>query len=136
MRLFFRLLYTMAFILAFALVFTHRPAMAETFKTTLTETNVSMQLNGQSDVVELGARKLPWKWDAEFPRQSGVGHFTFKLNLTNENYAALQTNGKGIAFSALNIGNRYRFRLNSNSWQSVGWDERTTQYRSKPRCGR
>ena len=31
------------------------------------------------------------------------------------------------------MGNRYRFRINEGSWQSVGWDELTTQYRSKPR---
>ncbi len=119
--------------MVYTFVLTLQIAKAETFKTTLVEANVSVQLEGQGDVIELGARKLPWKWDAEFPRQSGIGHFTFKLNLTDENQAALQADGKGIAFSALNIGNRYRFRLNSSTWQSVGWDESTTQYRSKPR---
>jgi signal transduction histidine kinase len=109
------------------------PVQAETFKTTLAEANLTVQLKGQSDVVDLGVRTLPWKWDAEFPRQAGIGRFTFKLNLTHENYTALQADGKGIAFSALSIGNRYRFRLNSGNWQSVGWDEATTQYRSKPR---
>jgi signal transduction histidine kinase len=119
--------------LFFAFIFTLQPTQAETFKTTLAEANVTVQLKGQSAVVDLGVRKLPWKWDAEFPRQAGIGHFTVKLNLTNENFAALQADGKGIAFSALSIGNRYRFRLNSGNWQSVGWDEATTQYRSKPR---
>ncbi len=109
------------------------PVQAGTFKTTLSEANVTVQLKGQSDIFDLGARKLPWKWDSEFPQQTGIGHFTFKFNLTDESYAALQRDGKGIAFSALSIGNRYRFRLNSNNWQSVGWGEMTTQYRSKPR---
>lgn len=119
--------------LLFCLVCAFLPAKAESFKTTLAEANVSVQLMGQSDSIELGVRKLPWKWDSEFPRKSGIGHFTFKLDLTDENYSALQADGKGVAFSALNIGNRYRFRLNSSSWQSVGWGEATTQYRSKPR---
>ena len=119
--------------LLFCLVCAFLPAKAESFKTTLAEANVSVQLMGQSDSIELGVRKLPWKWDSEFPRKSGIGHFTFKVNLTDESYAALQADGKGIAFSALSIGNRYRFRLNSSSWQSVGWGETTTQYRSKPR---
>ena len=119
--------------LLYCLVCAFLPVQAETFKTTLAEANVSVQLKGQSDAIDLGARKLPWKWDSEFPRKSGIGHFTFKLDLTDENYSALQADGKGVAFSALNIGNRYRFRLNSSSWQSVGWGEATTQYRSKPR---
>jgi signal transduction histidine kinase len=106
---------------------------AETFKTKLTEANVSVQLSGRNEVIELGVRKLPWRWDAEFPKQSGVGHFTLKKSFTAEEYASFQAGGKGIAFSALNIGNRYRFRLNSSDWQSVGWGERTTQYRSMPR---
>jgi signal transduction histidine kinase len=119
--------------LLFCLVCAFLPVKAESFKTTLAEANVSVQLKGQSDITELGVRKLPWKWDSEFPRQSGIGHFTFTLNFTDESYAALQADGKGIAFSALSIGNRYRFRLNLSSWQSVGWGEATTQYRSKPR---
>ena len=119
--------------LMYCLVCAFLPVQAETLKTTLAEAYVTVQLKGQSDVIDLGIRKLPWKWDAEFPRQSGIGRFTLKLNLTDENYSSLQVDGKGIAFSALNIGNRYRFRLNSSSWQSVGWGEATTQYRSKPR---
>lgn len=109
------------------------PVKAETFKTTLAEANVSVQLKGQSDSIDLGIRKLPWKWDAEFPRQSGIGHFILKKNFTADEYALFQKSGKGIAFSALNMGNRYRFRLNSGNWQSVGWDRATTQNRSKPR---
>ncbi len=117
----------------FGIIGTFSLAQPKTFKVTLVETNMAVQLKGNDHVVDFGVRKLPWKWDAEFPRKSGTGHFTFNLNLSDEDYTTIQAKGNGIAFSALSIGNRYRYRLNTGSWQNVGWDEINTQYRSLPR---
>jgi signal transduction histidine kinase len=106
---------------------------AETFKTTISEARVSVQLTGQSNVVELGARKLPWKWDSEFRKQTGIAHFTIPFELNAAELSNFSSTGTGIGMSAINMGNRYRYRVNQGSWQGVGWDEVTTQYRSKPR---
>ena len=128
-----RILSRCCLIVLFGIIGTFSLAQPKTFKVTLVETNMAVQLKGNDHVVDFGVRKLPWKWDAEFPRKFGTGHFTFKLNLSDEDYTTIQAKGKGIAFSALSIGNRYRYRLNTGSWQNVGWDEINTQYRSLPR---
>lgn len=109
------------------------PANAENFKSTISEARVSVQLTGQSDVVDLGVRKLPWKWDSEFRKQAGIAHFTIPIEFSAADLSNFSTKGTGIGISAINMGNRYRFRVNQGSWQGVGWDEVTTQYRSKPR---
>lgn len=109
------------------------PVKAETFKTTLAEANVSVQLKGQSDIIELGVRKLPWKWDSEFRKQVGIAHFTIPFELNAAELSNFSSMGTGIGMSAINMGNRYRYRVNQGGWQGVGWDEVTTQYRSKPR---
>ena len=119
--------------LLFCMVCACLPVKAETFKTTLAEANVSVQLKGQSDIIELGVRKLPWKWDSEFRKQVGIAHFTIPFELNAAELSNFSSMGTGIGMSAINMGNRYRYRVNQGGWQGVGWDEVTTQYRSKPR---
>jgi hypothetical protein len=119
--------------LLFCLVCAFLPVKAETFKTTLAQANVSVQLKGEGDIIELGVRKLPWKWDSEFRKQSGIAHFTIPIEFSATELSNFSTKGTGIGMSAINMGNRYRYRVNQGSWQGVGWDEVTTQYRSKPR---
>jgi signal transduction histidine kinase len=120
-------------ILLFCFVCAFLPVKAETFKTTLADANVSVQLKGQSEIIELGVRKLPWKWDLEFRKQTGIAHFTIPFELNAAELSYFSSTGTGIGMSAINMGNRYRYRVNQGGWQGVGWDEVTTQYRSKPR---
>jgi signal transduction histidine kinase len=116
-------------------------ASAETFMISLAEANVSVQLKGQTEVVDLGARPLPWKWDSEFRKQAGIAHFTLNFEFNPATLSDFSTNatsigvtgGTGIGMSAINLGNRYRYRINQGGWQNVGWNEATTQYRSRPR---
>jgi signal transduction histidine kinase len=110
-----------------------KTANAETFKTTISQARVSVQLAGQNDVADLGIRKLPWKWDSEFRKQAGIAHFTIPIEFSAADLSDFSSKGTGIGMSAINMGNRYRYRVNQGSWQDVGWDEVTTQYRSKPR---
>jgi len=133
MTIILRTILIFMFGLVSALLSTYSLAQSKTFQLTLSEARMKVQLSGQNDVIDFGTRKLPWKWDSEFPRKSGIGHFNFIFDLNDANYHTIQVNGQGIAFSALSIGNRYRYRLNSGSWQNIGWDETNTQYRSLPR---
>lgn len=121
------------FVIALCLFMHLTSVNAETFKTTISEARVTVQLMGQGNAVDLGIRKLPWKWDSEFRKQAGVAHFTIPIEFRAADLSNFSAKGTGIGMSAINMGNRYRFRINEGSWQSVGWDELTTQYRSKPR---
>lgn len=130
----FVMIFVMRWLVITLCLFIHlKPAGAETFKTTISEAGVTVQLTGQSDVVDLGNRKLPWKWDSEFRKQTGIAHFTIPIEFSAADLSGFSAKGTGIGMSAINMGNRYRYRVNQGSWQGVGWDEVTTQYRSKPR---
>ncbi len=120
-------------------------ASAESFKISLNQANVAVQLKGQNEFVDIGTRQLPWKWDSEFRKKAGIGHFRLNFDFKPRGSDDLSTNigqivnadsldvSAGVGMTAINIGNRYRFRLNAGDWQNVGWNEERTQYRSKPR---
>jgi signal transduction histidine kinase len=120
-------------LLACFLVFNAKAVGAAPFQIKIAEAHVVVQRTGTDDVIDLGSQKLPWKWDSAFPKQSGIAHFTIPLEFGIAQFDALLASGASIGFSAAKIGNRYRFRFNNGNWQSVGWDEKTTQYKTKPR---
>ena len=92
------------------------------------------QSDGSSDEVrELGLQQLPWKWDRTFLRQRGIMQFRFDIPIDEVLIGQIKAEGKGLALSSLNMGNRYRYRINSGNWTAVGWEETTTQFRVRPR---
>ena len=81
----------------------------------------------------LGIQQLPWKWDSSFARQRGIMHFRFEFVLTDALASDIKTAGTGLGLSSLNMGNRYRYRINNSQWTELGWSESTTQFRVIPR---
>jgi signal transduction histidine kinase len=99
------------------------------------ELRVAVHHNGglPDSVHELGLQQLPWKWDEHFLSQHGVMQFRLEVAVSEALFQQIKAQGKGLALSSLKLGNRYRFRLNSGNWTTVGWDEATTQLRVMPR---
>lgn len=86
-----------------------------------------------AEVRELGLQQLPWKWDKTFLRQRGVMQFRFDVPMDEALIKQIKADGKGLGLSSLNMGNRYRYRINSGNWTAVGWEENNTQFRVTPR---
>lgn len=84
------------------------------------------------EVHELGLQQLPWKWDKTFLRQRGTMQFKFDIPMNEVLVEQIKAEGKGLALSSLNMGNRYRYRINTGNWTAVGWEEATTQFRTRP----
>lgn len=92
------------------------------------------QSDGSPDEVrELGLQQLPWKWDRTFLRQRGIMQFRFDIPMDEVLIGQIKAEGKGLGLSSLNMGNRYRYRINNGNWTAVGWEETTTQFRVRPR---
>jgi signal transduction histidine kinase len=103
-------------------------------KLTLDFAQLSVLLDGSDSVpTDLGMRKLPWKWDDEFPRKSGTAYFKINFALDNAQWNQLQKGESGLGLSAINMGSRYRYRMNGGAWQTVAWETENTQYRPRPR---
>lgn len=111
-------------------------ASAQTLPIKLDQAQLTVRLNqkdGAPDQVrELGLQQLPWKWDRIFLRQSGVMQFKFDVLMDEALIKQIKADGKGLGLSSLNMGNRYRYRINSGTWTAVGWEEHTTQFKVKP----
>lgn len=114
------------------MAFTHN-AQAQTYQARITLADVSVLLDGANERIELQNQALPWKWDKHFLQQRGTATFRVMFALNPEQFQAALRHSQGLGMVALNMGNRYRFRVNQADWQTVGWDESTTQYRSKPK---
>ena len=111
--------------------------LAQSLPLRLTQGELSVTLDhsdGSPDSLhKLGMQQLPWKWDRSFARQRGIMHFTFEFALTDALASQIKTDGVGLGLSSLNMGNRYRYRINNNQWTEMGWSELTTQFRVIPR---
>jgi signal transduction histidine kinase len=112
-------------------------ASAQPLPIRLDEARLSVTLSeshrSQDEVRELGRQPLPWKWDHNFPQRRGVMHFTFDVPLEQTLLAQLKADGEGLGFSSLQMGNRYRYRINGKGWHYVGWYQPNTQFRTSPR---
>ena len=109
----------------------HGAALA--FERTLDSAEINVALDNGQPTVVLSQKTLPWKWDSHYPRQRGVASFVANFDLNADELASAQQNKEGLGLLAIQIGNRFRYQVNGGKWQYVGWDEATTQYRSKPR---
>lgn len=98
----------------------------------LNQASISIQIDGEEQVQVLGTRALPWRWDHEFNRHSGIARFEFQFDAAALQGGNRQTSSADIGLFGLSLGSRYRFRLNDAAWVEVGWQE-TTQYRARPR---
>lgn len=103
------------------------------FERSLERAEINVTLDNGQPVVALGRQTLPWKWDSYYPRQRGVVRFQADFDLNVEELASAQQNNEGLGLLATQMGNRFRYQVNDSKWQYVGWNEATTQYRSKPR---
>jgi signal transduction histidine kinase len=120
------------FLLVCALVMAQQGA-ALAFERSLNQANISVTLAGGLQATMLGQQTLPWKWDSNFPRQHGVARFEFSFDLSDDEFVSLRRDNDGLGLMSIQMGNRYRYQVNGSGWRYVGWNEGTTQYRSKPR---
>jgi hypothetical protein len=88
---------------------------------------------GEPTIHALGMQQLPWRWDRFFTRQRGLMQFKFEVSMSAELIHRLKTEDRGLGFSAKNMGNRYRLRVNGGDWIAMGWNEPYSQVRQKPR---
>ncbi len=115
------------------LVFCWSSAHAQAYQAQIKTAQMWVTLEGQPERAVEGAQTLPWKWDSHYPKQHGVARFSLEFMLDSSLYAKAKLSSQGLGMSALNMGNRYRYQINQSGWQYVGWDESTTQYRTKPK---
>ena len=108
-------------------------AQAQPYQAHIKAAQIWVTLDGQAEQEVEGVQTLPWKWDAHFPKQRGVARFSLQFKLDSDQYASAKQHSQGLGMSALNMGNRYRYQINQSGWQYVGWNEATTQYKSKPK---
>lgn len=108
-------------------------AQAQSYQTYIKTAQIWVTLEGQPEHQIEGISTLPWKWDAHYPKQRGIARFSLQFKLDPYQYANAKQHSQGLGMSALNMGNRYRYQINQSGWQYVGWNEATTQYRSKPK---
>ncbi|WP_431095449.1 sensor histidine kinase [Polaromonas aquatica] len=113
-------------------------AFVQPLPITLEEARLSVTISPshreQGELRELGRQPLPWKWDQNFPRQQGVMHFTLDVPIEQTLLAQLKADGRqGLGVSSLQMGNRYRYRINGKAWHHVGWNQPNTQFRTGPR---
>ncbi len=113
-------------------------ALAQPLPIRLDDAQLSVTIfpsNGSEDAPrELGRQLLPWKWDQNFPRQQGVMHFKLDVPIEQTLLTQLKADGhQGLGFSSLQMGNRYRYRINGKAWHYVGWNQPNTQFRTGPR---
>lgn len=104
-------------------------------KLELAQLSVKLEHSGGApdEVRELGLQQLPWKWDKSFLKQRGIMQFRFEVLMDEALIQQIKAEGKGLGLSSLNMGNRFRYRINSGNWTAVGWEESTTQFRVRPR---
>lgn len=112
-------------------------ATAQSLPIKLEQAQLSVKLEhsggAPDEVRELGLQKLPWKWDKSFLKQRGIMQFRFEVPMDEALIGQINAEGKGLGLSSLNMGNRYRYRINGGNWSAVGWEETTTQFRVRPR---
>ncbi len=108
-------------------------AQAQPYQTYIKAAQIWVALEGQPEQEVKDIQTLPWKWDAHYPKQRGAVRFSLQFRLDPHQYANAKLHSQGLGMSALNMGNRYRYQINQSGWQYVGWNEATTQYKSKPK---
>ena len=108
-------------------------AQAQPYQAYIKTAHIWVALEGQPEQEVKGIQTLPWKWDAHYPKQRGAVRFSLQFRLDSNQYANAKHHSQGLGMSALNMGNRYRYQINQSGWQYVGWNEVTTQYKSKPK---
>jgi len=108
-------------------------AFAQSYQVQIKTAQVSVTIEGQAEQAIKSTQMLPWKWDSHYLKQRGIARFSLDFRLDAPQYAAARLHSKGLGMTALSMGNRYRYQINQSGWQYVGWEQPTTQYRSKPK---